>query len=191
GARDRKLADRNGGSGLAWTPDGRTLIYDEPQVHHTFETRSDLSAVDVASGRVRRLTRGLRAREPDVSPDGTRLVFVRRVDDRSELYTMALDGSGLRALTSSVPETQWSGPRWSPSGAQIVAARWTSGGWLDLLLVDAATGALTPLTDDRARDMEPVFSHDGAHVVFRSDRGGVSNLYALRLEDHALLKITN
>ena len=37
---------------------------------------SDLSAVDVASGRVRRLTRGARAYDPDVSPDGRTVVEI-------------------------------------------------------------------------------------------------------------------
>ncbi len=191
GTNDRKLVDRNGGDALAWTPDGRTLVYDEPQIFRTFESHSDLSAVDVATRRVRRLTRGMRASQPDVSPDGTRIAFVRRVDDRSELYTMALDGRDVRPLTTSAAETQWSAPHWSPAGDTIVAARWTPGGWLDLLLVDVATGALTRLTEDRARDMEPVFTPDGAAVLFRSDRDGVSNLYLLRLADRAILRVTN
>jgi hypothetical protein len=72
-----------------------------------------------------------------------------------------------------------------------VAARWTKGGWLDLALVDAATGAVALLTEDRAKDVEPAWTADGASVVFRSDRDGVSNLYALRLADRALLRVTN
>ena len=39
--------------------------------------------------------------------------------------------------------------------------------------------------------MAPVLTPDGAAVVFRSDRDGVSNLYALRLADRALLRVTN
>ena len=39
--------------------------------------------------------------------------------------------------------------------------------------------------------MEPAWTPDGTHVVFRSDRDGVSNLYALRLADGALLRVTN
>ena len=50
--------------------DGRTIVYDELERHRLFFERSDLRAVDVATGKVRKLTRGLRAREPDVSRDG-------------------------------------------------------------------------------------------------------------------------
>ena len=90
--------------------------------------RSDLRAVEVATGRVRKLTRGTRAKEPDVSPDGRTVVFVLQKADRSELALVGLDGSGMRELTRSGPGTQWSGPRFGPRGDAIAASRWTSGG---------------------------------------------------------------
>ena len=191
GSEDRRLALRNGGSGLAWTPDGKSLVYAELQVHATFSIFGDLSLVDVASGDVRRLTRGVRAYDPDVSPDGRRIVFARKMGDRSELFTVGLDGRGLEPLTTSVAGVEWSGPRWSPAGDAIVAARLLPGGWLDLVRVDPATGAVEQLTHDRAKDVEPTWMPDGAAVVFRSDRDGVSNLHALRLADRSVLRVGN
>ena len=191
GSEDHRLALRNGGSGLAWTPDGKSLVYAELQVHATFSVFGDLSLVDVASGDVRRLTRGVRAYDPDVSPDGRRIVFARKMGDRSELFTVGLDGRGLEPLTTSVAGVEWSGPRWSPAGDAIVAARLLPGGWLDLVRVDPATGAVEQLTHDRAKDVEPTWTPDGEAVVFRSDRDGVSNLHALRLADRSVLRVGN
>jgi hypothetical protein len=191
GSADRRVTLRNGGAGLAWTPDGRALVFDEPERHRAFSTRSDLRVVGAGGGRVRRLTSGLRAREPDVSPDGRTVLFVRQLADRAELAVIGIDGGEVRGLTRSDPGTQWSGPRFSPDGASVVASRWSSGGWLDVVRVDAASGAVEELTRDRAKDVEPAFSSDGSHVLFRSDRDGVSNLYALRLADRALLRVTN
>ena len=190
GTGDRPLTRRNGSTSLSWTADGRTLVYDEPEVHRAFAQYSDLRAVDVASGRVRRLTRGVRAREPDVSRGG-RIVFVRQYIGRSELATIGLDGTGGQDLTRSEEGTQWSGPRWSPTGDAVVASRWSHGGLLDIVLVDAATGAVTPLTADRAKDVEPAWTPDGNYVVFRSDRDGVSNLYACGVADRVLRRLTN
>ena len=62
-----------------------------------------------------------------------------------------------------------------------MASRWSPGGRLDVVRVDVSTGSVESLTRDRAKDVEPSWSPDGSHVVFRSDRDGTSNLYALRL----------
>ena len=191
GAGDRPLVLRNGGDGLTWTPDGRALVYSEAHVYHTFSVFNDLSIVDIATGRGRRITHGLRAYDPDVSPGGKTIVFARKLGDRSELQTIGLDGEGLRPLTTSVPGTEWSSPRWRPQGDAIVAARLLPGGWLDIVRVDPATGAVEGLTHDRAKDVEPTWTPDGETVVFRSDRDGVSNLHALRLSDGSLLRLTN
>ncbi len=191
GSDYREIARRNGGTRLAWTPDGRSIVFDEPEVHRLFSSFSDLRVADVTTGRVRKLSRGLRAREPDVAPDGRSVVFVKESGGQAELASIGLDGQGLRVLTASAPETEWSGPRFSPDGRSVVASRWTEGGLLDLVLVDLASGAQSELTHDRAKDVEPAFAPDGRHVVFRSDRDGVSNLYALRLADRALFRVTN
>ncbi len=183
GSGDRRLALRNGGSGLSWTPDGREIVYAETQVHRTFSAFGDLSAVAVESGRVRRITRGARAFDPDVSPDGRTIVFARHEGDGSELWTTTLRGGDLRRLTESAPGVEWSGPRWSPRGDSVVAARLLPGGWLDLVWVDPAKGEVRSLTHDRAKDAEPTWTPDGEGLVFRSDRDGISNLYELRLAD--------
>ena len=190
GTGDRRLVARNGGTTLAWEPDGTGLIYEEPEVYRTFRTRSDLRRVEIATGRRRWVTRGLRARDPDVAPDGREVVFVRQGAEGSHVAIIGIRGRGLRALTPDEPGTQWSGPRWSPDGTAIVAARWRTGGWLDLVKIDPATGETTALLEDRAKDVEPAWTPDGRHVVFRSDRDGISNLYAFRLGDGALLRVT-
>jgi hypothetical protein len=191
GAEDRRVVRRNGGSGLSWTPDGKQLVYAELQVHRTFSAFGDLSLVDVATADVRRLTRGARAWDPDVSPDGRTVVFARKKGDRSDLFTVGLDGEGLKPVTTSAEGVEWSGPRWSPRGDAIVAARLLPGGWLDLVRVDPATGVVEQLTHDRAKDVEPTWTPAGEAVVFRSDRDGVSNLYLLRLAERSLARVTN
>ncbi|MGE0455608.1 MAG: BamA/TamA family outer membrane protein [Vicinamibacteria bacterium] len=176
GGGDRALAERNGGSVVAWTRDGAALVFDEPEAFRRFEQRSDLRLVELASGRVRRLTHGLRASEPDAGPDNS-VVFVRRHPDRSELATIGLDGTGLRELTRSPPGTYWSGPRFSPRGERVAAARLGPDGALDVVVLDLSTLGLLALTADRARDMEPAWTPDGESLLFRSDRDGISNLY--------------
>ena len=42
-----------------------------------------------------------------------------------------------------------------------MASRLAPGGFLDVVLVDPTTGAVTALTADRAKDVEPAFTPDG------------------------------
>jgi Tol biopolymer transport system component len=191
GGVEHHVVKRNGGTSLAWTPDGHALVYDEPEIYRLFRVRSDLRVFDLATRRARWLTRGLRARDPDVSRDGRTVVFVREHGDRSELALAFLDGAEARDLTRSDVGTQWSSPQWSPAGDALVASRFLPGGRLDIVRVDPVSGAVVTLTEDRARDVEPAWTPDGRSVIFRSDRDGTSNLYSLRLADGALSRVTN
>jgi Tol biopolymer transport system component len=61
--------------------------------------------------------------DPQVSPDGTRVVYGRTVTDRatqqatSHLWLCDSDGGNARQLTHSGQQNGWA--RWSPDGAQI------------------------------------------------------------------------
>ena len=159
----------------------------------TYTVFGDLSLVDASRAAAsRRLTRGRAGLRP------------RRGARRPER-------SCSPASSATAPSSAWSGstagtcgrsrPRRPASsgaarasaraGTSIVASRLLPGGWLDLVLVDPATGAVEQLTHDRAKDVEPSWMPDGEAVVFRSDRDGVSNLYALRLADRVVVRVTN
>jgi hypothetical protein len=173
GTDDRRLTWRLSGDEVSWTADGRFIVFDDVAVVRKFETRFDLYRVDVSNARRERLTFGLRASEPDVGPadrNGRQaVVFVQRLSDRSEL-ALFTPGSNAEILTRSTPGTEWSHPRFSPSGDAIVASRLFEG-FMDLVLVEASTGAAHELTRDRALDAEPAWVDENT-VVFRSDRDG-------------------
>ena len=172
GSDDRRLTWRFSGSGLSWTRDGRFIIFDDLNQVRKFEQRSDLYRVDVATGHRERLTTGMRASDPDAGTGRggeTSIVFVQRFPDRSELSLLGASGRA-RVLTRSPPGTEWSHPRFSPSGDAIVSAR-LSNGFMDLVVIDAETGAARALANDRALDAEPAWVDDD-RVIFRSDREG-------------------
>jgi hypothetical protein len=185
------LVRRNGESGLSWDPDGRSLVFDEVEYAGPFATCSDLRRVDLATRRVSKLTRGLRARSPDVSPDGKTIVFVRRFSDHSDLWLVDADGTAPRPLTASREQTVFADPRFDRSGQRVAASRWLPGGFLDIVLVDVGTGEVRTITKDRARDVEPTWTPDGSAVIFRSDRDGVSNLYRYVDSTGELERLTN
>ncbi|MEO8361561.1 MAG: hypothetical protein ABI672_16120 [Vicinamibacteria bacterium] len=174
GTSDRRLTRRLSGSALSWSRDGRFIVFDETNVVRKFESRSDLHRVNVATGHRERLTRGLRASDPDVGPsqeDVSPIVFVQRFSDRTELGVLT-PGRSPRVLTASTVGTEWSHPRFSPEGDAVVASRMVDG-FLDLVLVNPSNGVVTGLTHDRAVDAEPCWL-DNQTIVFRSDREDAS-----------------
>ena len=69
-------------------------------------------------------------------------------------------------------------PAISPNGEEVVVDKLDSlSGTYDIWLYDLARGAASRMTFDRKQDGYPVWSPDGSHIVFASDRRGVYNLY--------------
>lgn len=146
---------------------GDRAIFDQIEIVHDVALQSDLYSVGLNDGRVQRVTSGARARDPDVSPDGSKLVFVVQRADRRELATAPFAPAfqwAPRALASA-PDQHFAGPRWSPDGRRIVAERRVHGGASEIVLVDADSGELRVLVGS-GRNAGPVWSPEGSTIYF-------------------------
>lgn len=180
GARLRHEQYHLGGQGLAFTPDGRHLVYARGVRWRTFHSYHDLFVQRRPDGAPRQLTDGLRAREPDVSPDGELVAFISSDNGRNDLALIPFTGGQPRVLVRGARGDQMFTPRFSPDGARIAFSYHRSGA-RDIAVVERGTGRVTFLTQDRAIDMDPQFSSDGRRVYFSSDRTGIFNIYCLDL----------
>src|SRR5262249_25291081 len=76
-------------------------------------------------------------------------------------------------------------PSWSPHGHRI--AFWGvaigASGQRDIFTIPAAGGAPLAVTQDAATDCSPVWSPDGHHLYFASDRGGNLNLWRVPIDE--------
>jgi hypothetical protein len=153
-----------------------------------------VSPSGVSDSRIR-VTVGHRATDPDVSPDGTRIVYVTNRAGTTTLRIASVDPSGQlgdeRALVASASHEQVFTPRFSSDGAKVVYAVWTRGGYRDLRIVDVASGQVYQPWKDRAVDQQPRFSNDCKWLFFSSDRSGISNIYAYDLGQSKLWQVTN
>ncbi|MFZ5863982.1 MAG: BamA/TamA family outer membrane protein [Nitrospirota bacterium] len=190
GAGDHELVVRNSGFHVSWSPDNSQLAFSQRETWKNYSTYDDLYLTDARTGRVRRLTSGARASDPDFSPDGKTLVFVGRELGRSRLATFDLATGAIRPLTEWNDAVQYATPRWSPDGARI-AVTIRSNGRQDIALLDVHTQTLTPVTNDSALDLTPSWTRDGRTVYFTSDRTGVYNVFAYSLVDRTLFRATN
>ena len=98
--------------------------------------------------------------DPAVSPDGSRIIFVRKEADTNgngqvgdgdvgNIYVMNRDGSGARAVTNTNLD---SSPAWSPDGQWVVFTRaldpTENNG--NLYAIRLSDNSLSPITDDEA-----------------------------------------
>jgi eukaryotic-like serine/threonine-protein kinase len=74
-------------------------------------------------------------------------------------------------------------PDWSPSGQRIAFWGEHKGGRRDIWTVAASGGEPIPVTDDEYIDWNPVWSPDGGHLYFLSNRGGEMNLWRVALDE--------
>ena len=201
GSGQRKLAENvfpSSASGLTWSADGSRLFFTKLEIERNTNAYNDLYALDAATGKESRLTKGLRARDPHLSPDGKTLVFVMNRMGMTRIALLNLDATSGRPAEERdiVPVTSWGPeqyetPRWSPDGTRIAAGLWQPGGKRDIRVLDTAGNVVEKVTDDRAVDCGPAWSPDGKHLFFSSDRSGVFNLYAYELASKRLFQVTN
>ncbi len=196
-----QLLARAGGRGLAVDRDC-SLYFDTTAPSNRFYYFGDLfrqppntrSPAGTERNR-QRLTVGVRASAPDVSPDGRLLTYVTNRAGTSTLRIARLDAErkleGERALVPSADTEQAYTPRFSPDGQQIAYSAWTRGGYRDIRVVDVRSGAFYELMHDRAIDQQPVWSPDGKTLYFVSDRTGIANVFAYELGSHELRQVTN
>jgi dipeptidyl aminopeptidase/acylaminoacyl peptidase len=121
-----KFDGLRGGVGYDWTPDSRAIVFDGYMgANADFNYRnSDIHIVDVASGRIRKLTtRTGTWTSPVVSPDGRTIAFAghdstRKSYKTSELYFMGIDGSSPR-LASGDLDRDVNNITWAPDGTGV------------------------------------------------------------------------
>jgi Tol biopolymer transport system component len=194
-----KLADAYGGGPASPTPDGRGLVFQRasylplPQRIDAgaYVDWTDIFHLDLDDDVVRPLTRGFRAHEPDVSPDGSQVACAANVNNRArQLAIVSIDGGAPRALTPDVPGIVYT-PAFSPDGRLLAYSRVKPGGYRDIHVYDLTSGKDRALMFDRAMDVDPRFSPDGRFVLFASDRTGIYDVYAHELATARLYQVTN
>jgi Tol biopolymer transport system component len=129
---------------------------------------------------------------PAWSPDGREIVVgsepvrhpLSRSSSSSELWALDV-GTGAKRRIPTGDAVQ---PAWSPHGHRIAywGLRAGKAGQRDIWTV-AARGGGTPVsvTDDAFVDWSPVWSRDGKHLYFSSDRTGTMNLWRVAIDEES------
>jgi Tol biopolymer transport system component len=131
-----RAGDTRSNTDPAFTPDGRAVVVTNTS---TLTGESFLLRIDLGTGTVLNLTNATSGAVPvddrtaAVSPDGMRIAFTWRNGAVTDVYTMAADGAGVRAVTTTdAPDAQ---PIWLPGADAVVS------------VVDGADGPALVRTD--------------------------------------------
>ncbi len=131
----------------------------------------------------------------DISPDGTRVVAVRRTSG-TDLVLIDLDPATTfrqSILTNDSNLLVENSPAFSPDGAQVVFSAKSADApeaiYIAVLQNDAFT-SVTPLVQLEADAYGPVFSPDGQYVAFTSTLTGVPNIFLFDLRSRQTFQRT-
>lgn len=109
--------------------------------------------------------------DPQISPDGSRVVFIVSHADGpkdtylSDLYLVSTSGGDVRRITSTGRDDS---PVWSPDSRTIAFVRGGAkkGERPQIYAYDVASGRVHALTHLRSGAGGPVYSHDGRRIAF-------------------------
>ncbi len=161
--------------GAVWSPDGTRIAF--LGVDGMWR-RSDVSVVDVATGKVTKIHESIFAPgQPSWSPDGKRVAVamvapysVRYREGTNQVLTMSASGGGDRwfapAPNLSIDSRGGCGPAWSPDGTKMAMIY---EGYLAIVPVSPAGEPLGPprrVTTEMAHS--PSWQGDSKHVLYQS-----------------------
>lgn len=199
GGAPRRIAWR--GYGNRTSVRGDWIVFDQLDRVRSVALYSDLYALRAGPstglgtrGDVRRLTKDARAGDPDLSPDGRRIVCTVQATGRRALALVDFPAAGISTprLLIDDADADHTGPRWSPDGRTIVAER-RRAGVHELVLIDPGSGAIRPLVArSDARLVTPSWTPDGTTVIFSAAVGDKPfNVYAVDVASGVVTQVTN
>lgn len=123
---------------------------------------------------------------PDLSPDGTRVVFLSARNDpdpqfpnfKYDIYMVNIDGSGLTQLTAT--DEAEDHPSWSADGTRILFdADYDNDGYFEIYTMRVDGRDLIRLTEGQHNDQFGEWAPDGQTIAFASDRNGNWDIYLM------------
>jgi TolB protein len=178
GTDARDLGIEIDGSGLAWSPDGTTLLYVGQS--HGEPCCATVSTVGLDGEGGGGVVQGGSWQAVTWAPDGSRIALAGHpaIPDNVmgpegwDIYTVALDGSELAPLTRT--EAWEHGVSYSPDGSTILFTRSPNHDdadyHQDVWVMDVDGSNERKLTDWEGFDGFATWSPDGEWIVFASDR---------------------
>jgi Tol biopolymer transport system component len=171
-------------------PDGNKIIYAKlTEKNKNFVKIHDLYIYDLVKKQEKRLTKGLRANNPNLSPDGKTIVFTSQKDGTINLFLIDIDGSNYRQLTFFRNGEQLFNPKFSPDGNKIIFD-YALNESRDIAICDL-DGNIDFILNEKGVDERNPFFISEDEIIYSSDKKGIYNLFIYNLKTKSERQITN
>ena len=172
--------------GLAWTPDGRAIVFADAG----WPVNSGwLWKVSLRGGEPERLQFGQEGVEPSIR--GNRLVYVRQLANlniwRRKLSSLLRSSPPDRFISSTRME---SGPQFSPDGSKIAFESTRSGAY-EVWMCRSDGSGLIQLTDFNSVTGTPRWSPDGQQIAFDSRAAGNADIFVMDSQGGSSRRLTS
>jgi Tol biopolymer transport system component len=172
------LGDNNSASWESWSADGKKIVFCEFPAPD-FVGQLWIMNGDGTNQHLLLSEPGITEERPSFSPDGNTIIFSRGYDVLADtgrplivqLYTINVDGSGLRQITThTTPGVHDFGARYSPEGGTVYFQADQAGGIMDAIYAidPAATEYPRQITPAEIGARRPDVSPDGASIAFQT-----------------------
>jgi len=105
------------------------------------------------------------------------------------LVVSQMRDNSIAAKVTVTPDTLM--PVSAQAEKRLLAFTKETDGNFDIYTIRADGSELTNLTNDPARDANPIWSPDGKHIAFESDRTGIMQIYLMDADGSNVIQITN
>jgi tol-pal system beta propeller repeat protein TolB len=156
-----------------YTKDGKSIVWasggDSPAELMLASANGDDSLSKPFVGRT-----GFETTSPSFSPDGKQIAFMSPFPLTPQLYTMNVDGTGLRLLTPVVAgkRTYRTGADWSPAGDKIAFQQ--QSGDFQVWVIGVKNRVMTQLTTEGENE-DPSWAPDGRHLAITRRLGAIGD----------------
>jgi tol-pal system beta propeller repeat protein TolB len=174
-----------------YTKDGKNIVWaaggDSPAELFLASATGDDTVAQPFVGRT-----GFETTSPSFSPDGKQVVFMSPVPLTPQLYTMNVNGTGLRLLTPVVPgkRSYRTGPDWSPLGDEIAFQQ--QNGDFQVWTIGLKDRVMHQLTSEGENE-DPSWAPDGRHLSITRRLGAIGeqrNIWVLDKKTGRLRQLT-
>jgi len=169
----------------SWSPDGKQIVFSGLTNDSSGRPLTIVNA-DGSGKKVVVAGNDISDAWASFSPDGKRILFTSNREGGSKLFTVNVDGTGLKTLTPKDGDDM--DGAWSPDGTKIVfmdrAANPTG------IYSMNADGSNRALVYNSSRTLSQFSWSSDNRILFTGDETGNTELYALNLKDNSLARLT-